>query len=383
MSKESSALNNHFFTLLRTGLYGEWPATAPLPAKIDWEGVMALAEKHGVTGTVIESVRFLPPHLKPDRTITAGMNRFALGLIQTNLILDHTLGRLAGCLAEGGVKGIVLKGQGVARYYRVPQMRQCGDIDYFVGQASYERAKKLCIELLNDGDCHETPQHFVFHMGGVEIELHRLVSDHLPRKRSAEFHQWMEESLQSPAGLRSFTTGGAEVRLPSYDFDAFYIFYHAWTHLITGGIGLRQLCDWAMIFHYHSGDIDADSLVRNIRRFGLTPGWKLFAYIAVNHLGVAKDKIPLYDPKYAGRYERIVAEIVRSGNFGYHSDAGIRMINKGRGLRVKLGKACSLVEYLFTMFPIIPGEATRIFFNRLLSGTSSSVKRVMRALMRK
>lgn len=377
MALQDSEFIKLFFGLLRSGLYGTPLPEEELPGSIDWEGVTALADKHGVFGTIIESVQMLPDHLRPTGQVKAMMTKFALGLIQANLILDKTVAQLVGFLSEHDIKGVLLKGQGVARYYRKPQMRQSGDIDFYVGRKAYRRAMKLCREQLNEDPVltHQSMLHYVFYMNGVEIELHRIAAEHYSRRRNSEFQAWIADELEHSAHRRTLTLNDTEVSVPSYDFDALYIFYHAWNHLITGGIGLRQLSDWAMIFHNHSGDIDTARLTENIGRFGLTKGWKLMACIAVNHLGVAADKMPLYDPTYTKKSEKILEEIITSGNFGYHSEAGIRMMNFGHSLSDQIGKLRSITEYFVTMFPIMPGLATSIYFHRIYTGIKTSIKR--------
>ncbi len=377
MAYKDPAFVNLFFSLLRSGLYGMALTDAELPESIDWEGVVALAQKHGVLGTIIESVELLPERLRPTGPMMAKMGRFALGLIHANLILDKTVARLVMFLRGHGIEGVLLKGQGVARYYRKPQMRQSGDIDFYVGNKMYRKAMILCKENLNEDDraSHETSMHYVFYMDGVEIELHRLATGEYSRKRNRSFDEWIADEVEHSLDRRMLKLGNTDVSLPSYDFDALYIFYHAWGHLVTGGIGLRQLCDWAMIFHHHSGDIGTARLKENIRRYGLTRGWKLFAYIAVKYLGVEENKIPMYDPRNAKKYDKVMEYIVSSGNFGYHSEAWYRMKAKGNGVRNRFGKLRSITEYFITLLPIAPIEATSIYFNRLFTGFRSSVKR--------
>lgn len=366
-----------FFSLLRSGMYGTPIPESELPGSIDWEAIIALAKKHVVLGIIIESVRFLPERLRPSGPIAAGMNRFALGLIQTNIILDRTVARLVEFFKQHGIDGVLLKGAGVARYYREPQMRQSGDIDFYVGKTVYKKAVALCREKLsedNDADS-ETEKHFDFHMDGVLIELHRLASRIYSPSRNKRFQRWTVEELEHSPDRRVLTVGDTDIALPSYDFDAIFIFYHAWAHFIKGGIGLRQLCDWAMIFHTHSADIDAERLKENLARFGLTTGWKLFACIAVRYLGVSGDKIPLYDPSYDKKSEKILAEILAGGNFGYYSKANTRTPVFGYGLWNGLGKVRNVTGYFFSLLPLIPVEAIFLYFNRLFYGTISHIKR--------
>lgn len=365
-----------FFALLRSGMYGMPIPESELPESIDWESIINFAQKHVVYGIIIESVRFLPEELLPTGTIAAKMNKFALGLIQTNVILDKTVVRLSDFLKSHNISGVLLKGAGVARYYNMPQIRQSGDIDFYVGKSVYKKAVAVCQELIkNKRTCHETEQHFDFYMDGVLIELHRLATRLFSPFKNKQFQNWIVTELEQSSNRRTLKIGNSEITLPSVDFDVIYIFYHAWRHFITGGIGFRQLCDWAMILQNHGDKIDKEQLKENLNRFGITKGWKLFACIAVNQLGVSAEKIPLYDPEYSRKSEKVLEDIIDGGNFGYYSKAFLR--TKGQtthGLRYSLNKLRSYTGYFFFLLPIIPMEAIFMYLSRTYNGASDCIK---------
>lgn len=379
MSLHDSDSIRTFLSLLRSGLYGT-PIPGPeLPEKIDWNAVVRLAQKHVVLGIIIESVQLLPERLRPSGTGSARMSRFALSLIQTNLVMDSTAAQLVTFLRGHGIEGVMLKGQGVARYYRKPQMRQSGDIDFYVGKQQYKKASALCRDKLtgSNGSGAESEQHFGFELNGIPVELHRVASRMFSPVRNMRFQKWTAGELEHSPRRRSVAIGNADITLPSFDFDAIYIFYHAWRHFISGGIGLRQVCDWAMILHTHSDDIDQEKLAETIRRLGLTNGWKLFASIAVRHLGIPEHKMPLYDRAYNEKSEKILDDIIAGGNFGYYSETFTRAMNHRSFLGRGLGKVRAATSYFTSLFPIIPLEATFLYFNRLIFGTIDFSKRSM------
>ncbi len=363
-------------------MYGTPIPESALPETIDWTAVVPLARKHSVLGTIIDSVQFLPERLRPSAATAAKMSKFAMGLIQANLVLDKTVAKLVAFFRQHGINGVLLKGQGVARYYRMPQMRQPGDIDFYVGKTAYKKAVALCKEkLIERPDAYEEcAKHFGFEMSGVPVELHRLAAKIYSPFRNNRFQRWIVESLEQSPSRRILTLDNTPVNLPPLDFDALYIFYHAWCHYIMGGIGLRQLCDWAMLFHTCGGDIDTDQLKENINRFGLTKGWKLFASIAVGHLGVPEDKMPLYDPAYDKKSEKILMDILDGGNFGYYSKEKSRIRNHEYGFSYGLAKIPAVTGYFLSLFPIIPAEATFLYFNRLYYGAVSCTKKSVKNL---
>lgn len=370
--------NHIFFALLRSGMYGIPIPAAELPASINWKEVISLAKKQVVLGIIIDSIQLLPENLRPAPPLADKLNKFALGLIQANLVIEKTVGRLVEFFNQHNIKGVLLKGQGAGRYYRQPQMRHSGDIDFYVGKQAYKKASQLCREYLRDNNtkCSHNEHHFNFSMNGVPVELHHTASTIYTPARNRRFQQWTVEQLENSPARRTVLLGNVEVTLPSYDFDAIFIFYHAWRHFIMGGIGIRQLCDWAMIFHTHADDIDKEQLIEDIHRFGITEGWKLFACVAVRYLGASADKIPLYDSSYHKKAEKIFEEIMEGGNFGYHSAAHLR--TKGyqqSGLRYGLLKVGNVTKYFLSLFPLIPLEATFLYLNRLYHGTIDTLRR--------
>lgn len=363
--------------MLRSGLSGQPVPETELPDAIDWRAISDLANKHAVQGIIIEGIDLLPKELMPSREARAKMRLFALGLIQANRVIDKTAARLVEFFEPNGIQGVLLKGQGVSRYYRKPQMRHNGDIDFYVGQKAYKRAVSLCRQHLieDDAHCHETSQHYDFYIGKIPVEIHRLATKVYSPWRNKRFQRWIVEQLEHSPARRMLDVDGVAVAIPSYEFDAIYIFYHAWRHFITGGIGLRQLCDWAMVFQSHYDDIDIERLVENIHSFGLVSGWKLFACIAVGHLGLPPEKMPLYDPSFAKRSEKVLQEILAGGNFGFYTEAYHDLPTNRFSLAYICRKLHNVTRYFFTFFPLMPVEATFLFLHRLRWGMTAVAKR--------
>jgi hypothetical protein len=373
---------NIFFSLLRAGIYGVPVPESELPESIDWKAVVTLAKKHVVYGIIIDSVQFVPERLRPSQAVYAKMNKFAMGLLKTNAVLDLAVAHLATSLKQRGIDGVLLKGQGLARYYRVPEMRQCGDIDFYVGKKNYKEAIRICQEDLSDdnSETHEIEPHFNFMMNGIPIELHRLASKIHSPYRGKQFQRWIEEQLEQSPSRRIESIGNADITLPSYDFDAIFIFYHAWRHLIMSGLGMRQLCDWIMVLHNHDRDIDTERLKKNIHRFGMTRGWKVFACIAVDHLGLPEDEMPLYDPTYRKKSEKILKEIINGGNFGFYSKNHLGASHERFSLTIGLSKLRKITNHYLSLLPLISVETTLMFFSSLYSGSQSTAKKLKHTL---
>lgn len=387
MTNQDANSVDFFFSLLRSGLYGAPVPEAELPESVDWKSVVGLARKHAVYGVIIDAVQLLPDRLLPPKKGLVAMSRFSLGLFETNLIVDKAAARLAAFLKRHGIDGVLLKGQGVARYYRQPQMRHCGDIDYYVGKKKIKEASALCREKLADDKdaCEDGIQHFSFDMDGVHIELHRLATRVYSPFKYKRIQKWIVEELEQSGNRRELAVGnsGATIPVPSVDFDAIYIFYHAWRHYIQGGIGLRQLSDWTMLFYSSGSEIDIEKLKDNIHRFGLETAWKLFACIAVEYLGLPAERMPLYDPAYSRKSEKVLQKVMDGGNFGFYSATYTDIPLLGHGLKHGFSKTWNEIKNLFSLLPLAPVEAMSFYLQRLVFGPINYVQRTLRKSRKK
>lgn len=376
MTPEYRRTTDIFFSLLRSGLYGVPIPEGEMPSEIDWHAVGELAKMHSVTGIIIESVQFLPARLHPSAEIKGRMNAYALRLIQSNMGLDKRVAQLVSFFEEHGIKGVLLKGQGIARTYRVPQMRNTGDIDFYVGQEQYPRAVELCRRhLIKDNEYgKESHQHFPFRMEGVTVELHRIATEIYVPFNKSKFQRWIVEELEHSPRRRLLPMANGSATVPSLEFDAIYIYYHAMHHFVVGGIGLRQLCDWTMLFHSHAHELDFSSLEAKIKRFGLTRGWKMFAFIAVEYLGLSPEKMPLYDAGFKPQSERLLEAILTGGNFGWYAKVNASDPATEYNVKYALAKFGYMFRYFRYSFPIMPLDATCFYLYRMFVATRSGCR---------
>ena len=356
-----------FFSLLRSGLWST-PADATLfGGKTDWEAVLGHAKRQTVLGVVAEGIHTLPEDMRPSKQIMNHIRAKLFSVIQTHTLLNQVLEEVVITLQQQGFRPVLLKGQGVAMNYLDPTLRQCGDIDLYIGAEDYERARAfVCQHYATDDKSSESHKHYHFSHAGVVIELHRI-AERLPiPTQNSRFQQWTERQLHG-ADLRKVRFGDAEVNLPPVDFDVLYIFNHAWHHFSAGGgIGLRQLCDWVRYLHTYHHAINLVELERNLKAFGLWNAWSIFGYIAVDILGLPPEEFPFYTSKYNLTACKILNMIAQEGNFGfYNSDRGNR---PQRYLAGKLHSFIWMNRRFIRLFPMDPLQMSAIWMNYLYIG---------------
>lgn len=349
-----------FLTLVRSGL---WGCELDLDcAKADLTSIIKLAKEQSMLG-IVGNVLVQQPGM-PD-TLKKKLKSFLYNNVLTHSLLNKTLHKCVNALNGAGIPYILLKGQGNATYYPNPTLRQCGDIDIYVGHENYRKA----IETLNAGGCEymdisESLKHFDMTMDGVTIEIHRTSMVYTPQKRDAIYCKFQDHGMKE--NYNTLRIEGMDIRTPEQTFNSYYVFAHLFHHYLTGGIGLRQLCDWSMILHSLHGKIDKERLSTILEEMGHNTAWKVFGCIIVKHLGLPQEEFPFYDGKYESKAEIVLKHILKEGNFGHN-----RSVVKNRPKQYFLAKTNSLIAHFFrtiNMIRVFPGFAIHQFTTTLFNG---------------
>ena len=358
-----------FFALIRSGLWGGKAASSPFDGGADWEALLRLASMQSLTGIFADGAGTLPRELMPPAETARRLFVTVESIRRANRRLDTALAELEAGLRREGIEGILLKGQGVARAYLHPELRMCGDIDLYPGKGD---AYLRCCEIVrslgeSEGREDESEKHFHFNRRGCSIEIHShvmLAADPFVNRR---LQRWTDEMLDDPSKLRHVEINGVEVNLPPVDFDAVFILQHIANHLLKGGIGLRQLCDWSRYLHVHAAEIDRARLGNNLRTLRLMNCWQLFGWLAVNRLGLPEAEMPFYSPRHEKRALRCLRIILRKGNFGHYDKAARRNLDINFILR-KMQTCLIVIGQHAELLRVIPAEVLRHLPWYLLDG---------------
>lgn len=318
MKRTLNATERLTLHLLDCALWGGEPRTDLFDLEqTDWQGIVDLAVRHTVHGLVASQMKRVAETLG-DEGLAMGCLQILMQTGRASSLLDEGVARVARALEAGGFGGALLKGQGVARYYREPGLRVCGDIDYYTGARTTEAAQWL-VANVEGTTLHRTgneQKHTGCMLGDVEIELHWRAANSDGTEAGERLLQWTESTLAS-GDHRTATIGGAEVRVPTAMFDAIYVFHHFFHHFLHEGIALRQVCDWLRCLYVNRDEIDRGELERLLKDFGLLGAWRLFGAMAVRHLGMPSDAFPLYNNKVCARKsDRLLRLLLDSSNFG-------------------------------------------------------------------
>lgn len=298
--------------LLQGGLWQELPPVEgvfPLE-ETEWEALYVLAGKQAVHGIVWDGIRLLPKAWCPPRkclakwllTVERGASRYAC--------LEERMKEQAAVWEWLGLTALLLKGQGVAAYYPVPEHRTCGDIDWYFPNPEEWKTAILWAEAQNclpetdsDGDVHYTWKE-------VLVEHHRSW-DHLSRPASRKLLKKLEleEGYETWKGIRVLTP----------ILNLLLLNTHILKHALVLGVGIRQLGDLAMAYRYYEGRYDGERLKRVLKQLGLLKWTELVHAVLVEVIGMPVRYLP-YPQVGKVRIEPLMRQIWKDGNFGMYRD---------------------------------------------------------------
>lgn len=308
-----------FFTLLRSGLW-DGPIDRmeyfPLNEK-EWTALYDLAVKQTVEAVVFDGVQRLDSDLLPKKTLLVKWLVRVEKIAQRNTWMNALVDDQVDFFKDGGLSPMLLKGQGVAICYVRPERRLCGDIDWYFGsRVTYNQARE---KLRKKGvEVKDTPGFSCFYKWKeCEVEHHlRLFDLHSPFCQPAL--RRLEESERDK--YMNVAVGDGEIRLPSPFVQCVQISTHILKHLLSFGVGLRQLCDVARLYFTYHDQLDGLALKQLYRKVRVEKWVHLLHDLLVRYIGLPPAYLP-FESEQAVSADWMMKDILVGGNFGFHGEA--------------------------------------------------------------
>ena len=361
-----------FFALLRAGI---WEQNVQLSGyePIDFNEVYRLAEEQSVVGLIAAGLEHVTDSKIPKEVVLQFVGQ-TLQLEQRNIAMNKLIRDLIIDLRKADVYTLLVKGQGVAQCYERPLWRASGDIDFYMSEENFLKAREFFRTKVDafypDND---NARRIEMNYGQWVVELHanqRITLSERANRVLDEIHR----DLFYGGNVRSWLNDSTSVFLPSPNNDVLIVFTHYLNHFYKGGIGLRQICDWCRLLYTFNDKIDRRLLENRIRKMGFVREWRAFAMFAVTELGMPTHAMPMYkDSKRLKRKaKKIKSFILEVGNFGHNRNLDYYgkypyLIRKFISMKIRTTDLLSHAR----IFPI---DTLRFFPNIMFNGLRSAFK---------
>ena len=223
------------------------------PVDVDWKKMISSANDHVVTPLLYPAVMQIP---NVPVEIFDSVQRHA---VRSSVKLERVAkiqSEVLGLLNNENIPCVVLKGMAVARNYPFPELRLSGDMDLLVSCSDMARANEL---LLSAGFvCADKNEiHVVYGKNGIIIELHHHISRFPDSDKGNFAKEFMSDAVNHS---RTEAVGIYEFPALEQPYQLLALLMHMERHMGASGIGLRQLCDWAVSVYHMKQDEECEFL---------------------------------------------------------------------------------------------------------------------------
>lgn len=259
-----------------------------------WDVVYA-----GLREKIISGEVKIPPEISSqlEKTFTANV---ALNIQKTEFNLNT-----AKELEKRGVKCCILKGVGVARFYKIPEARISSDTDILIDKKDEKKVIAILTELGYETEFRAKKDHHLkarHKKGGlleVHVALHSVPTSDIILDDIVRYN---EEFVKTEDGYY----------IQGINDGAIYLSAHLIKHFINDGAGVRQMMDLLLYIKHYEKEIDWEKYNALMKKLNYDTFISVIKGIGVKYFGMEFD-----DAITSGSgFEELLEDCEKSGLFG-------------------------------------------------------------------
>lgn len=272
----------------------------------DWEFILEESRKQATVLLCFDALKYV--NSKPFDELYNKWLLWSAKITSENISNFKEQTNLTKLLDDNSIPYVILKGWSSAYYYPKPDNRSFGDIDFLVNKADIQKSVQL---LLDNGFKMEkdlSSVHYEFHKNKTRFELHKTIAGIPQNKYGAYFNE-----IISSAVIERIVENG-NVRIGDLHHGVI-ILLHTLHHLMSYGLGIRHLCDWACFVNKtKTYDFWTSKFIPLLKKTGTFKFMCGLTIVCVKYLGVVKPDwcVDVTDDMV----DTITNEVFGSGNFG-------------------------------------------------------------------
>lgn len=225
--------NDLFFYFLRKGLFQQDEKySGNQPDQKEWNRIFERAYQQAVSGFITDGVAF--SGILPESSFWEQKIIDQLKLEERNRSITECGEKWLKRLEHSGIHAFIFKGSSVGNWYQEPRHRETGDIDIVIRER-WERLEPLF--LMNKVKYHQEHGDLVLQDGPISIEFHK---------------HW--EHIYQPHANARLQKICSQTDEKNQELYLVCLILHLRRHFLTYGIGLKQICDIAVMLRNRNMD---------------------------------------------------------------------------------------------------------------------------------
>ena len=300
------------FSLLAWAMFPSGGLNMSIPQNVDWVALIKEAVHQTVLPLAAEGMAALQGGAVPE-DILRDARHAAFSAVLAHERMLYSQDQLLDLMRQADIPCVIIKGLSVASYYPKPELRLLGDIDLLVNLEDKDKACAVLArsEYVEQINPYEKDIGFIGH--GALVELHYKMTNY----PEGELGDALSEHM-APVVARAM-----EVNLGSYSFpaltgpdQAILLLDHMQRHIWGSGLGLRQICDWAMFVNSLADDVWEGEIAPVLRTYGLHRFAQIVTRACSLFLGLPSKKCAWCLEVDEELSRAFMLDIISSGNFG-------------------------------------------------------------------
>ncbi len=301
-------LEQTFIYLVRLGIGNDVSIMQSFPSKLNWDGLISLAAKQGLSAIIMDGIEKLPDHLRPSQSILLPLLGHTLKNFEYRYEqYCHAIAGMAGFYNDHHFKMMILKGYACSLDWPRPNHRPCCDIDIWLFGKQRLADEVISKELSIDVDTSEH-HHTVFYWKGFMVENHYDFVNVHHHKSNRRLERVFKELGKDDSHYTEIY--GERVFLPSPNLHALFLLRHAMAHFAAAELTIRQLLDWAFFVKAHGNEVNWKWLIGVLEEYGMKEMFGLLNAICIEDLGFEASLFPNDIDVDSSLKERVVSEIL-------------------------------------------------------------------------
>lgn len=336
-----------------------------IPSSKEWQILYRLSEKQSLVGICFNGVQTLYEKC-PEQIVQLNKDlkiRWfgeAIRIQKRNEVFNKRCVELQETLRKAGFNTYIMKGQGNAALYpkKLRQLRLPGDIDIYM-DGGYKKIVEYVNSTFPTDEVNELEiQYHCFDDVAVEIHYRPFILRNPIKnlKLQAFFTNEQNKCFENRMILQNI---GA-ITIPTLTFNLVHQMVHIYHHMITGGIGMRQLMDYYYLLIAARTSNTEFQIVRSVihniglDRFASSLMWvlqTLFNGDETIEYQVSRRESDIYKSTFwpwspnAKNGKFVLNEVLRTGNFGHMDENKGDMTNKLKNFLYVNSEAIRMIRF--------------------------------------
>lgn len=278
-------------------------------ATIDWRAVVKEAAQQAVSLLAFDSAAKVAEHIPAD--VYARWTNLIFAKMTEDARIGGIQHELTNLLKRNGYPYVILKGATSAAYYPKAELRTQGDIDFLVDPAQIEEILVLLQQ--NGYTVKDIPSdhHKSLKKAGVALEIHFCETTIPQGPIGDKIRAFLQNNIHKPQTLND---GIHDFYAPKDMYHGLILLLHSQRHMLSEGLGLRHLCDWACFVQKTVESSFWKELINFIKEIGLYTYASVITQLCAAYFGTPlPDWVVTVEPSLVAE---LIEDVLTSGNFG-------------------------------------------------------------------